>query len=283
MIYKKDANFPYPMLTNDSTSYKDSSFIFDAELEEDTYEYKFTLKYEISSLFINNLLNNGKAKLILVIQSKDNKSFELGMNQRLVTVAKEYLSINERTSLQLYIVANEEIYFKDNDELSDFYKLFKNDIALSKYSSLGFSNIVVLEGRMKKPLDLFEKKLDENLSSEIKIELGPETIIIYYREAEYQFNDLSNKSFINPYIYIGLNNALTRFINDYGNSAEESVNISDIPTPDNLLDFKLYQLMVSKGIDELNYNNIDEVISKISDRIIGKYVYAVKELADNGS
>ena len=32
MIYKKDANFPYPLLTNTSSSYSSSNFILDIEL-----------------------------------------------------------------------------------------------------------------------------------------------------------------------------------------------------------------------------------------------------------
>ena len=34
MIYKKDANFPYPLLTNTSSSYSNANFILDIELEE---------------------------------------------------------------------------------------------------------------------------------------------------------------------------------------------------------------------------------------------------------
>ena len=45
MIYKKDANFPYPILTNTSNSYDNCSFILDINLEENTNEYIF----EISS------------------------------------------------------------------------------------------------------------------------------------------------------------------------------------------------------------------------------------------
>lgn len=36
MIYKKDANFPYPILTNTSNSYDNCSFILDIDLEENT-------------------------------------------------------------------------------------------------------------------------------------------------------------------------------------------------------------------------------------------------------
>ena len=78
MIYKKDANFPYPVLTNTSTSYENSSFILDVSLEENTNDYRFLIQYEVSSPFIQKLIETGEAQLILIIQSKDNKFYKLG-------------------------------------------------------------------------------------------------------------------------------------------------------------------------------------------------------------
>lgn len=280
MIYKKEANFPFPMLINDTTSYNDSTFLLDADLEEDTYEYQFTFEFEIGSSFIDSLIENKEVKLVLIVQTKDNKVIELEKDQNSIRIPKKHISINERTSLQLHLVADKEICLKNNNDLNEFYDSFKKNILLPKYSSLGFSNIVVLEGRMKKPLELFEKRLDIGLPSEIKIELGTETIIIHYKEPEFQFNEMS-KSFTNPYIYLGLNKALTNFILTYGDTDEESVSLSNIQAPDNLLDLKLYQLMQSKMVDEINVDNIDEIISRISDRIIGRYVYAVKGLTNS--
>ena len=39
--------------------------------------------------------------------------------------------------------------------------------------------------------------------------------------------------------------------------------------------------MISKSIEELSMDNIDEVIGRISHQIIEKYVKAVKELVTN--
>ena len=283
MIYKKDANFPYPILRNGTTSYKDSEFLFDTFLVEDENKYKFTYKYKISASFINNMIEKNEAKLVLVVQSKDSKAFELKKNQDSISIAKKHLSIDGRTSLQMHTVTKKQISFKNNNNLNEFYEVFKENIVLPKYSTLGFSNIVTLEGRMRRPLNLFDKKLDENLSSEIKIELGSETIIIYFKDPSFQFNESNNKSFRNPYIYLGLHVALTKFIENYSEEGEENVVLSDIHAPENILDYKLYQLMESRMVEELNKDNIDEVISSMSDQIIGKYVYAVKELTDDRS
>ena len=39
MIYTEKANFPYPLLTNNSPDYKNSIFDFDVDLNENTNEY----------------------------------------------------------------------------------------------------------------------------------------------------------------------------------------------------------------------------------------------------
>jgi len=283
MIYNKDANFPYPILKNGSISYKDSYFILDVTLEENTNYYRISFTYEISSPFIEKLIFDEKAMLILIIQSKDNKFYKLNSSQRFIDVPKSRISFGNRTSIQLHIQSNTEIRFDKNDDLTSFYDEFKDDLVVPKNSLLGFSNIVVWEGSMQKPLELFEKKLNENLSSEIKIELGTETIIIHYKKADYQLGEISNKALNNLYIYMGLRTGLMRFITFYGEDGDDYVDLSEINPPENLLDFKLYQLMKSKFVKELHFDLIDEVITQISDKIIEKYTSAVKELASNGN
>ena len=91
MIYKKDANFPYPVLTNTSTSYENSLFTLDVSLEENTNDYRFLIKYEVSSSFIQKLIETGDAQLVFIIQSKDNKFYKLDPRQRqLKCIRKEF-------------------------------------------------------------------------------------------------------------------------------------------------------------------------------------------------
>ena len=111
MIYKKDANFPYPILTNTSNSYASSQFILDIELHENVHHYRFDFKYEIDSTFINKLLKNGQAQLILVIQSKDNKFYRLTNSQKSIEIPKSRISVSRRTSIQLHLQSKEEISF----------------------------------------------------------------------------------------------------------------------------------------------------------------------------
>ncbi len=283
MIYKKDVNFPYPLLTNTSTSYDSSDFIFEVELQENARSYHFIINYEISSDFITRLLVRGQAQLVLVIQSKDNKFYKLLPTQKSVEIAKSRISLSKRTTIQLHLLSKEEISFAENGDLNEFYNLFRDEIVVTKNSILGFSNIVVFEGSMAKPLELFEKKLDPELRSDIKIELGSETIIIHYKHENLQFNDLPMSNRLNnPLIYMGLQKALHRFIIIHG-EGEEFVDLQEIDVPSDELDLKLYNLMRKKAIQELSIDTIDEVIYAISDRIMERYMNAVRGLSVSGS
>ena len=283
MIYKKDANFPYPILTNTSNSYDNCSFILDINLEENTNEYIFEINYDITSPFIEKLLQNGQATLVLIIQSKDNKFFNIEYGQKTKSISKSRISLSKRTTIQLFIQSNEEINFKNNYDLSSFYEEFKDEIDVPKNSILGFSNSVVFDGSTNKPLELFEKKVNPNLKSDVKIELGSETIIINYKNESLQFTDLPQSStFNNPYVYMGLQKALYRFI--VNNSEDhECVDLEEIEPPNDGLDFKLYNLMRKKKISELNIENIDEVIYAISDKMLEKYTAAVRRLYSDGN
>lgn len=283
MIYKKDANFPYPILTNTSNSYDNCSFILDINLEENTNEYIFEIKYDITSPFIEKLLQNGQATLVLIIQSKDNKFFNIEYGQKTKSISKSRISLSKRTTIQLFIQSNEEINFKNNYDLSSFYEEFKDEIDVPKNSILGFSNSVIFDGSTNKPLELFEKKVNPNLKSDVKIELGSETIIINYKNESLQFTDLPQSStFNNPYVYMGLQKALYRFIVNNSEDHEE-VDLDEIEPPSDGLDFKLYNLMRKKKISELNIENIDEVIYSISDKMLEKYTAAVRRLYSDGN
>lgn len=286
MIYKKDANFPYPVLTNTSNSYDASNFILDVNLQENNKDYYFKFSYELDSPFINKLLEENKAQLYLVIQSKDNKFFPVQLGETNKIIPRSRISLSKRTVVQLLIQSKEAISFKENHDLSSFYEALKDEIIVPKNAILGFSNSVIFEGSSRKPLELFEKKLDTSLKSDIAIELGSETIIIHYKNEELQFADSTvSQALNNPYVYMGLQKALYRFL--INNSEDgESVDIDELSYQSealNVLDLKLFNLLKSKGIQELNTENIDEVIYLISDRILEKYATAVKGLYKNGN
>lgn len=279
MIYKKDANFPYPILSSNTFAYEESDFTIKVSFEEDGDLYRFKIMPQLTSEFVEALINSGDAQYLLVIQSKDTKFFPLDLHNLQVEIAKSRMSLSSRTSIQIHIVAKSDIHFNNNHELNRFYEELKQSIIVPKFSMIGFSNIVTFEGGMKNPLDLFEKRLNPNLSSAIKFELGTECIIIHFRDEDTQFQSMSKASaFMNPYLYTGLRMALERFISNYAEEDEDVVELSQMTQPEDLLDFKLYNLMTSKAVEELHLDNIDEVIGRISHQIIEKYVKAVKEL-----
>lgn len=282
MIYRKDANFPYPVLANTSDSYEENYFDLDVNVSDNVDYYFFDFSYEIDSEFIRQLLDEGKAQLILIIQTKDNKFYKLTPGQKQVKIKKSRLSLNNRTSIQLHIQALETIHFAHNEDLNDFYLQFKEELSVEKFSLLGYSNVVRFNGSIKKPFELFEKKLDETLTSDIKIELGQETIIIHYKNQDSQFNDLPKSNALNnAYIYAGLSKALQAFIMNNGEDGD--VDLEDMEEPEGALDLKLFNLMKKKQVTELNMENIDEVIYTISDRVIERFTSAVRGLEADGS
>ena len=283
MIYKKDANFPYPVLTNTSNSYESGGFTLNVDLKENTDNYRFDIEYEVESDFLKELLARKQARLFLIIQSKDNKFFKLQPNERFIEIAKSRLSINTRTTIQMSIQASTEISFHDNEDLNNFYQEFKDDIIVPRHALLGFSNTVVFEGSSTKPFDLFDRKIDPTLKSDIKVELGSETIIIHYKNEDLQFAGMPMSGTLNnPYIYMGLQKALHRFATNPEYGEDGHVDLEEIELPIDQLDAKLYRLLKAKMVYELDIDSLDEAIYKISDRVIEKYATAVKGLEASG-
>ncbi len=278
MIYKEDANFPYPLLTNTSAAYDNGKFHLVIGLDEVGNDYCFKPEYQISSDFISEQIQSKKAGIILVIQNKDTKFYNIEDLTEDIKVPKERISIQERTVIQLLIKAKEDISFATNNDLNEFYNDFKDNIVVTKNSILGFSNIITINV-IKKPSELFEKKLDENLKGPFEIELSNETIILKFKKDEYQFAGIpNNRDLNNTYIREGLSRAISRFI--LNNGGED--NIVDIDSiGDSLeceLDLKLYNLMKSRNVKEVSFDNIDNVINTIGNNIIEKFTKAVRGL-----
>ena len=282
MIYKKEASFPYPVLSNTTNSYKEHDFVLDVvNLTEQEDLYSFTFSYEITSSFINQLLSQGRVHIILVIQSQDSFFKILRKGETVVSVPQNRLSLGSRTSMQLLIQSMEEISFSECDELGDFYAEIKEEITVEKNNLIGYSNVVTFEGSENKPLELIERKVDPSLTSAFKVELGPSTIILVFKDEKYQLGGiLRNNSIMNMYIYEGLSRALYKFIQDNQSSAEneEFIELNSLSEQSTALNQKLLDLMLNKGIEEIDLESIDRVISVISDNIIEKFVYSIREV-----
>ena len=199
----------------------------------------------------------------------------------MVSVPQNRLSLGSRTSMQLLIQSMEEISFSECDELGDFYAEIKEEITVEKNNLIGYSNVVTFEGSENKPLELIERKVDPSLTSAFKVELGPSTIILVFKDEKYQLGGiLRNNSIMNMYIYEGLSRALYKFIQDNQSSAEneEFIELNSLSEQSTALNQKLLDLMLNKGIEEIDLESIDKVISVISDNIIEKFVYSIREV-----
>lgn len=285
MIYTKKANFPYPILMNYTDDYKDAKFELDVTLRDNADDYIMDISWKINSDFIKKQLKSENASLMLIIKSKDNQFYKIKYSKNAqICIPKSKLCINTKTVIQLMIKTNTNISFKENEDLNEFYCDIKEDIQIKAGMVLGFSNIVIFDGSQQKPYDLFERKVDKKIKSDIEIRLGEETIILVYKNEELQFSSMQNAKELNyVYLYMGLQRALSAFlIHVNTGNAEEGVYINEIDPPENALDSKLYSLMQSKNITELNMDNIDEVICKISDKLIMRYTDAVRGL-QNGN
>jgi hypothetical protein len=284
MIYKRNANFPYPLLTNDSSTYKNNIFQFNCNIDYKDRKYIFEIECDIGSSYLVNLIKNGIASLLLIVDSTDSQFFILNFKDNDICIRLEisdkYITMRKNTDVQLIIKANTDLTFTNNIDLIDFYDNYKNDIVVNRGNALGFSNIISFNGTMKNPTELFNKKINPNLKSEIAFELDDEFITIIYKKAEYEFNDLPNsRNLNNIYLYIGLYKALCQFIK---NNLDDDQRILDINISEELsdLDKKLLMLLQSKQIEFLNEDNIDEVICKMSDNLVEKYNTAIRGLTN---
>lgn len=281
MIYTKKANFPYPVLMNFTDDYLEPEFELDVMIRDNTDEYVLDITWKVSSDFIKNLLRTGKAELILIIKSKDNQFHKLDYTRKSqVRIPKKKLCINARTVMQLMIQANGDISFEQNYDLNTFYDEIKNEIAVVAGNALGFSNTVIFDGSQNKPFELFEKKIDKDIKSDVEIRLGTETILIVYKKEEYQFVGIQgSKEFNYPYIYMGLQKALINFLlHANPENPEEGIQVDEMEPPENPLESKLYSLMHAKNITELSMENLDEVVYQISDNLLMRYHDAVRGL-----
>ena len=278
MIFKKESNFPYPILAPFSKDYPNSRFNLNIELADLDDVYRFSIKYDLKSPFIEKLITDKKAKLYLVIESKDEKFFEL--NNEFIDIKKSRISLDTRTFIQLFVISTKRLSFMDNHDIDSFYDLSKKRIYIEKYSTLAMSNIEAFDGEIKKPFELFSWSEDETIDSEFKVKLDSEMIHLIFRDKSFHFMDLpkNQQAINNHYIYIGLQYALVKFLMDHTENIDEALDIDEIDVPPRPLERKIYDLLKVKEVHILDFENIDIVIHQITDNIIFKHTHKIREV-----
>lgn len=295
MIYTEQANFPYPVLRNNSNDYNDPIFDFDViDMSDVNGNFIIKIESKISSSFINKLIDSKKAKIFLIVKSKDSQFLEIPkIGEYEFSLSNKQISFHKKkTAMQLMIQCIEKIDFDSNNDLNAFYIDFKDKIEIEKGCVLAFSNVMELDSRQEKPYDLFGKTLDTDIKSDIKIELNSEVIDIRYKSEEMMLSELpKNRDLTNPYLYLGLERALIAFIMKYYDKDEvgedlemdsdlyiNSIDEGSIQSP---LDQKIFDLLNEKRIYKISIKNIDETIHLISDNIFKKYVKQIEEVYNN--
>ncbi len=283
MIYSRPSNFSYPILTNTQTDYRDNTFLFDVDVKDNSYSYIFDIEYDLQSDFLMKQLESRSAELILVVQSIDNLLIKVDYDKPFAEISKTRLSLSESSKLQLFVRSVESIDFSTNNDLNSFYNSYKDSIIVDRWMLLAISELILFTGERKNPYTFFKRSVNKDLDCEFKIELDSDFINLVFKKEDFQLLDLPyNRDLNNSYIRSGLERALISFINNNlegNNSLEDGVLLENIE-PSSNLDFKLHSLMSSKGIVELNLDNIDRVISLISDNLIEKNCNAIRRLTN---
>jgi hypothetical protein len=255
----------------------DPLFNVGIELIEEESDYVITFKTELESEFLQNLLSRGLASMYIVMTSFTTSEFIPFANE--VRFSKEKLDLGNKIRFQLYIVSEKAFTFGANNELDSYYRRIKDQIILKPNMLVGMSNIVNFNGQIKKPFELFSWKHNPSLDSEIKIELSTDEIIIHHKEKDYRYSYNDERRFLNNhYIYLGLQKALLAMF--HKNKDTEVIDLEDSSEEleSSELDFKLINFLKVKKITRFSMDEIDHVISKISDGIIDKQAKVVRKI-----
>lgn len=125
------------------------------------------------------------------------------------------------------------------------------------------------------------------MSKPFEIVLNSETILLMYKERDYAFEGSeflgASKDIKNMYLYLGLTRALEYFIRVNTINNDECVDLDSLGNLGTGLEMKLLDLMTTKNIKELGYDNIDEVIQQISDQLVEKYTLSMKGMIASGN
>lgn len=187
-------NFPNPVLINNNIDYNNSTFeiIFENSSIENEL-LKLNLKYEIDCNSLNEFIKEGKAKVIIKIQSVGTpyrKIFEFdNKKELLVSINKNDLA--KKISIEGYIIATDNIKNFHPVELNELF--FKSQIF-----DIRKGDILALHPGYSLPLDSSElegpvasifqiiKKEDLKESIDVILETDTEKINIYLNKITYE-------------------------------------------------------------------------------------------------
>lgn len=283
MIYTEDASFPYPIMCSNSTDYINNKFFFDIDVKSNNEFYSLELNIQMESEFLRELLKSKEIEYYVIIKTQDSNFYKLP-DDNILNIKRSKLSFKNNSKIQLILKSNSELDFKDNYDIDPFYTDDNESIIIDKNSIVGFSNVVIFDRSEKTTVDLFEKKIDKSISSEIKIEVRDENIVLIFKDEKYQYGKISESKRLNyPYLYIGLQKLLMEMIVADCKNQENVLEIdkNSISNASKGVYRKIVKLLENKGIKEVSFDNIDEIINQISPNIVSEYYKGIMGVCKN--
>lgn len=283
MIYTTEASFPYPIISYSSNDYLDNTFFIDVEIKSNSEYYSLFFNINLNSKYLKKLLEENLIEYYVIIKTQDSSFYKLSSTNQL-DIEKRKLSFKNNSKIQLILKSNSTLNFKDNFDIDPFYTEDNSNIIIEKNSIIGFSNVVIFENSKKSSVDLFEKKIDKNITSDIKIEIRDENIVLFFKSEDYQYNKLTESKRLNyPYIYMGLQKLLMEMIATISKNSDNILEIGNdsLAKANKGVYIKIINLLANKNIKEISFENIDHVINLISPNIIDGYYKGVMEVCKN--
>ncbi len=295
MIYTTTANFPYPVLRDDSKKgYRAAQFCFDLNIHDQGDEYRLEIDTLISSTFLREHLAAGRAELFLVLKGADCfyaplsvTSFQRKRSSTILLITKEEISFESSVEIQLMIMAKDAISFAENKELTTYFDERKERIVVQPGQMLGFSRMIKCELESEESYNLFVVTIDETQPQDYTTRLSPTMIELVFNKVETKLLTQTKDHLVNLYLYAALQKQLMHLLCSHLMDADidqENQSVLDAEleisqlSPSNEREEKVLSLLKAKGIKELRFESIDAIIHKIGDGLVGKFTQALSKL-----
>ncbi len=293
MIYTTTANFPYPVLRDDSKKgYKAAQFSFEISICDQSDGYRLEINTLISSTFLREHLAAGRAELFLVLKGVDcfyvslnGLTFQRKRSTSTLFISKEEISFESSVEIQLMIMAKDAISFAENKELTTYFDERKERIVVQPGQMLGFSRMIKCELESEESYNLFVVTIDETQLQDYTTRLSPSMIELVFNKVETKL--LTKDHLVNLYLYAALQKQLMHLLCSHLMDADidqENQSVLDAEleieqlSPSNEREEKIISLLKAKGIKELRFESIDSIIHEIGDGLVAKFTQAISKL-----
>ena len=268
-------NFPNPVLINNNMDYNDSTF--DVILENSSIDndlLKLNLKYEIECNSLAEFIKEGKAKVIIKIQSVGTPYREIfefcDKKELLISINKNNLA--KKISIEGYIIASDNIKNFHPAELNELF--FKSQIF-----NIRKGDILALHPGYSLPLDsselegpvasIFQIIKNEELKESVDVILDTDTekINIHLNKRAYEsYIKIRSQKVLDKYLAAAivlpaLTEALFYIASDEQNSDKPSV-----------YEDKRWYRQIKRKIEEKKLSFEDKSITSVASSLLGEIV-----------